>query len=194
MTRGIKNPLRDWPSRSKEYSSWQLMKRRCLNPNDSSFWRYGGRGIGVCAGWLVFSNFVRDMGPRPKGTTIDRIDNARGYEPGNCRWATWMEQGRNKTTNRRISYAGREWVLGDLAEHAGIRHATLSARLDEGWSVDDAVETPVRNWGRHGPPLALSVLAEVREAVRAGETYRSISRRLGISHPMARRVSMGGDR
>jgi hypothetical protein len=84
-------------SRTATYRSWESMKRRCLNPNDPAFARYGGRGITVCDRWLCFEHFRDDMGERPHGLSIDRFPNNDGnYEPGNCRWATRLEQTRNR--------------------------------------------------------------------------------------------------
>ena len=83
---------------SPEYRSWISMKTRCYNPASNRFYRYGGRGIIVCDRWLYsFENFLADMGPRPKGTTLDRFPNKNGnYEPGNCRWATVKQQNRHQ--------------------------------------------------------------------------------------------------
>lgn len=72
------------------------MVDRCTNPKHGYYEYYGARGITVCDRWRNYENFLADMGERPEGTTLDRIDNDGNYEPGNCRWATWDEQGANK--------------------------------------------------------------------------------------------------
>lgn len=84
-------------SRSAIYQTWRNMKIRCFNKTDSDWHRYGGRGITVCARWMDFRNFVADMGVKPAGLTLERINNDGNYEPGNCRWATPKEQAANKT-------------------------------------------------------------------------------------------------
>ena len=81
---------------TREYRSWQSMKQRCFNENAISYPHYGARGITVCDRWLDFINFYEDMGPRPEGMSLHRIDNNGDYEPGNVRWATSSEQRANQ--------------------------------------------------------------------------------------------------
>ena len=91
------------PSRTRTYCSWAAMKQRCLNSHHKFFPFYGGAGITICSRWMQFENFLADMGPRPHGKTLDRLDGAKGYEPGNCRWATVRQQNKNRNFRRRVA-------------------------------------------------------------------------------------------
>ncbi len=121
----------------KAYSCWQHMKRRCLSKNDPAYKNYGGRGIKVCDRWLKFSNFYADMGDRPDGLSLDRIDNDGNYEPGNCRWATRKEQNRNTRRNRHITYKGETKILIEWVEHFGIYKSIITDRLNKGRALDE---------------------------------------------------------
>ena len=82
--------------RSGTYNSWCAMFDRCTRPSNKKFAYYGGSGIRICERWNDFRNFLADMGERPEGLTLDRIDSSKNYEPTNCRWATRLEQARNR--------------------------------------------------------------------------------------------------
>lgn len=95
------NVKRRYENQHPLYATWKSMRQRCNDPNSSSYPRYGGRGIQVCSRWDDFQTFLADMGERPEGKTLDRIDNDGGYEPSNCRWATRSQQEKNKRPYKR---------------------------------------------------------------------------------------------
>lgn len=137
MSRGnFKHGLRS----TSTYNRWNAMKQRCLNPNNASYHRYGGRGISVCERWLKFENFFQDMGIAPDGMMIERIDNSKGYSPENCRWATFVDQCRNRRSNRLITAFGKTMMLSEWAEHFRIPMKNLWYRLNSGWDVEDALK------------------------------------------------------
>jgi hypothetical protein len=133
-------------SRTKIYMVWRTMKQRCLNPNSAAFVYYGGRGITICARWRdSFDAFLADMGKPAAGMTLDRIDNDRGYEPGNCRWATRKDQQRNTRRSHLVEWNGQTKSLAAWAEVLGVKPNTLVCRLSHGWSVERAFSTVVRS-------------------------------------------------
>lgn len=129
---------------SPEYIAWHSMKQRCLNPNNDRYERYGGRGITVCDRWMQFTPFLTDMGPKPSlKHTIERVDNNKGYEPGNCIWATKATQNRNHSRNRYYTFNGRRLCVTDWAAVIGIKQNTLLTRLAR-WPVERALTEPPR--------------------------------------------------
>ena len=126
------------------YNSWRAMKARCGNPNDKSYPYYGGRGISVCEEWAGFQQFMEwaIVSGYHDGLTIDRIDVNGNYCPGNCRWATRMEQVNNARSNRHIEFNGETHTIGEWALITGINHFTLRNRLTYyGWSAERALTT-----------------------------------------------------
>lgn len=118
---------------SPEYRSWCHAKGRCCNPTDAAYEDYGGRGITMCQEWQdSFQAFYDHIGPRPKGRSLDRIDNEKGYEPGNVQWATHKQQTRNQRTNHRITHDGETLTIAEWAERTGIKYATIHKRIEEG--------------------------------------------------------------
>ncbi|HVM93410.1 MAG TPA: hypothetical protein VMT67_11395 [Terriglobales bacterium] len=106
--------------RTSEYHIWASMVQRCTNPKNSSYHSYGGRGISVCDQWLIFEKFFSDMGERPAGKSIDRIDNNGNYEPGNCRWATDREQHANKRNSKLVTLDGEVITTAEAMRKLGI--------------------------------------------------------------------------
>lgn len=119
------------------------MKERCLNPRSKSYPLYGGRGITICERWVTSEAFIADMGPRPEGMSLDRIDNDGPYTPENCRWATPTQQQRNQRRTRFVQWEGRRRPLQELAEQFGLNADTIDQRLKLGWSIEDALTKPV---------------------------------------------------
>ena len=137
-------------SGSLEYYIWIEMIQRCVNPNHHAYIDYGGRGITVYDSWRnSFSDWYAYIGPRPSDQhSIDRINNDGNYEPGNVRWSTRIEQSNNRRNNRIVLYKGKEYTRAELAREYNIDYDIIRNRLNAGWSVDVAVETPIRELTR----------------------------------------------
>jgi hypothetical protein len=131
-------------NQSLEYKTWSWMLARCHNPKVRCFRNYGGRGITVCERWRTFENFLADMGRKPPGSSIDRIDVNGNYEPSNCRWVNRAVQSNNCRSNVHIELDGRRKTMAEWAKELGMSSGTLWQRLNSGWSPRKALTTPVR--------------------------------------------------
>lgn len=130
-------------SKSKVHRCWRMMKYRCHNPNCESYFRYGGRGIKVCKRWLIFENFLKDMGQPPTSKhSIDRKNNALGYCKRNCRWATAHEQSQNLTNNNNMNFQGRKLSEREWARQLGLSRSTIRSRIRMGWTVKKTLSLP----------------------------------------------------
>jgi len=135
---------------TKEYSAWHNIIDRCTNKNHKQFEHYGGSGIAICEEWREsFETFYNYIGPAPSPKhSIDRIDNSGNYEPGNVRWATWIEQARNKRNNRLLTYNEETLCAAEWSRKLDIKVQTLRTRLRRGWSAERALETPIAYKGK----------------------------------------------
>jgi len=163
-------------SNTPEYKIWVDINFRCkdvTNPN------YGGRGISVCERWQnSFEMFFMDMGPRPEGTSIERKDNSLGYSPQNCTWATTVEQANNKRNNRLLTHNGETLTVAQWNKKLGFKRDTVTARLNLGWSVEDALSAstrPSKKLTYQGETLSAEAWA-VRLGIKAGVIYHRINK------------------
>jgi hypothetical protein len=141
-------------TKTPTYAAWQAMVARCTRPGHPAWKNYGGRGIKVCPPWEgSFKTFLSDMGERLGGMSLERVDNERGYEPGNCRWVGRREQNRNRRGNRVLSYGGREQLLVEWSEQTGLPSERIRSRLRTGWTVGEALGFEVRIRGRCLPKV-----------------------------------------
>lgn len=140
---------------SAEFTAWESMHDRCSRPGHTSWNRYGGRGIQVCAEWETFERFLADMGRKPSPEhSLDRYpDNDGPYAPWNCRWATPLEQSANRSPSIWIEYQGERAVLAEWSRRTGIRATTIRDRLRSGWTIEEALTRPTR-WRVNRVPSA----------------------------------------
>ena len=129
--------------KTPEYYIWIAMKDRCLNSNNKSYKRYGGRGITVCDKWKnSYAAFLKDMGNKPTPNhSIERVDNFKGYSPDNCIWATDKQQMNNTRVNRILTYKGESLTVAQWSDKLGIKQVTLNMRLFRGWDVKRTLTT-----------------------------------------------------
>ena len=126
---------------SKTYTSWAAMKGRCRNPNNPKYYLYGGAGVQVCDRWMDFKTFLSDMGERPPGMSLDRIDSAGDYTPENCRWATPGTQSTNTRQNVWYTIGDERLTNAQLARRAGVNTRTMSWRT-RNWPMSRWLEPP----------------------------------------------------
>ena len=140
-------------SRTHVNAVWRMMRDRCTNPNNPAYKNYGGRGITVDARWDSFKTFHEDMGERPEGYTLERIDNSKGYSKENCKWVTMTDQLNNRRNNHLVTYNGETHTVAEWAKITGIKWDTLRSRIDRyGWTIERALTTKVKqfkplHWG-----------------------------------------------
>lgn len=171
-----------------EYTSWQSMKNRCNNPLHDNYHLYGGRGITYDSRWEQFEEFYKDMGERPPGTTLDRIDSDANYCKENTRWATAEVQGNNKSTTRLVEYNGELRPFMDVVRESGIDKTTLRERIRYGMSMDEAVAKGHSSHGRKF--LALGKEHTLPEWVEiSGLPMATLRARIGMGWDMDRVVT-----
>jgi hypothetical protein len=129
---------------SPTYKVWKGAIARCEDPKHVSYRKYGALGITMDPKWRnSFEEFLKDMGERPPGYSLDRARSFEGYKPGNCRWVTSLEQARNRGSNKLITYMGETLILAEWARRLGKPRTALGKRLNKGWSVERAFTTPM---------------------------------------------------
>jgi len=129
-------------SSTPTYRTWVQMRSRCRNPNEPAYPDYGGRGIKVHEKWEIFDNFYKDMGERPKGASLDRVDNDGHYAPGNCRWVSQRVQIRNRRNTSKIEVDGVTRSVAEWSEISGVNRLAILARLKRRWDKVKAIFTP----------------------------------------------------
>ena len=162
-----------------EYNAWQGMKERCCNPNSAFYYNYGGRGIQVCDRWKnSFKLFLADIGTRPEGMSIDRIDNNGNYEPGHVRWATAKEQSRNRRSNCLVIANGVERLIFDIADETGIPATVIKKRLKRGWAIERAISEPPQDFSERSLTVYGKTMLMCEWMKISGDTRKNISTRL----------------
>ena len=136
------------PSSLRAHKSWHAMWHRCIKPGAVGYADYGGRGITVCDRWKSFENFFADMGERPEGTTLDRIDVNGNYEPKNCRWATDLQQNNNRTNSRVLTLDGKSMSVSEWSRELGVPRIRLANRVRRGWPVEQILNPNTFKRGR----------------------------------------------
>lgn len=155
-------------SNSCEFKCWTNMKKRCLNKNSKAYKHYGGRGITICKTWRdSFEAFYRDMGHKPKGYTLERVDNNGNYEPGNCKWANRKQQAKNRRVARLLTHNNRTENIADWSRITGLSTSAIDYRLKTGMTVSEALTTPKSvNRAYISATLSKKELIELRKNIK----------------------------
>lgn len=141
------------------YKTWIAMLGRCYDETNKAYKHYQRRK--PSEEWLTFKVFAKDMGERPEGTTLDRLDNDKGYSKENCRWATQKQQASNKISTVKINYKGQERRLEELANELGIKYSTLRGRVNQGWP-EDQWASPSEEWLKLRQAFGVSKMVKSR--------------------------------
>ena len=173
-----------------EWRAWRGMRSRCYSPTNHKYPLYGGRGIEVCEAWRAdFRAFLADVGRRPSPShSLDRIDVNGHYQPGNVRWATPLEQTRNRRSTVRLTLGGETLTLAEWCERTGLRESTVRYRLGKGLSVAEALRTEVR---RQAHTTAPEKVARVRTLRSLGASYGQIAKACALSVWVVRDICKG---
>ena len=178
------------------YRSWASMKQRCNNPNNDRYESYGGRGIKHIKKWRLFEGFLEDMGERPNGKSLDRINNDKGYMKANCKWSTPIEQSNNTRYNKLINWKGKIQSISEWERELGLISGVLYSRLNRGWALERAMiaeSITEENLTYKGKTLSISAWAKYLGITR-GALYCRIHRKLPehkiFSKPMKKGVIM----
>jgi len=130
-------------TKTRTYKSWRSMKMRCTLPSMPSYKNYAGKGIGFDESWNDFNKFYEDMGERPEGMTLDRIDSSKGYSKDNCRWATPAQQQANRKNCMHLTYNGVTQTAAEWSRSIGLTKAAVWQRIVKyGWTVEQALTLP----------------------------------------------------
>lgn len=168
------------------------MKARCQNPNDPNYASYGGRGITVCEAWQTFEAFAQDMGERPPGMTLGRIDNNGSYTPENCQWETHTQQMRNRRGNVSLTFRGDTRTLAEWAERQGLDPAALHWRIRAAkWSVERALttpSTPPKGEAHPGAKLTDDAIHAIRAEYVSGRTQAALASQYGVQQSHISRI------
>lgn len=142
----VKRQTRHGKTHHPLFQTWNSMKNRCSNPCNPDYPHYGGRGIYVCEEWRTsFEKFLEDIGDKPSDEyTLDRIDVNGPYSKENCKWSNSYEQMNNRRNVRLIEYKGKTMCISEWADEYYLNPETLRRRLNNGWSIERALTTPVR--------------------------------------------------